>query len=371
MRYRRLGRTNVQVSALGLGAMRLPGFENNVAKYNEKKEQAAIEIAHHAFDMGVNYIDTAANYGKGNNEKLVGKILKGYRDKVYLATKNPEYWVKQTSDYRRFLDEQLERLEVDHIDFYFFHDVRKEWWTDIVLKYDLLNEAVKAKQEGLIKHIAISTHDKPETAREMIDTGIFDVIMLQYNLYNREHEETIKYARKKDIGVVIMGPVLAVPSKVIAGIAEKTPKSTPETALRFVLGNNSISCALSGMCSKEMVEQNVKIACEDKPLDEAEWKKINSALEEVWRMSDIKCTGCDYCTPCPAGINISYIMEQLVLHKVYGLTRTARYRLKGIGKAEGTGKHPSECKECGACEEKCPQRIEIIKQLKNVVEELL
>jgi predicted aldo/keto reductase-like oxidoreductase len=374
MKYRKLGKSGIEVSALGLGAMRLPGFDFKAEAYLEEKQDRAIKIAHRAFDLGVNYIDTAYNYSKGNNELIVGKILKGYREKVYLSTKSPVYWIKNKEDYRRFLDEQLKRLDVSYIDFYYFHCVDKNTWENIILKFDLLNEAEKAKQEGLIRHISISSHEGSEVVKTMLDTGIFETVLLQYNLLNREHEETIEYANQKDIGVVIMGPVaggsLSAPSKVIIEASNKKFSSTPEVALRFVLANKNVSCMLSGMKTLKMVEQNAKLANNDYPLEEKDWNDINMAMNETKKLSDLYCTKCNYCSPCPAGINISYIFEQMIYHKVYGLTRLAKHELGAIGKYDWAGKLPSKCTECGACEKKCPQKIEIRKQIKSVISEL-
>ncbi len=368
MQYREFGSTGIRISALGFGAMRLPEIEEN-GTYRVDEERALAVITR-AFELGVNYIDTAYGYCHGNSEIVVGKALKGWRDKVYLSTKIPTWLVKDRGDYRRFLEEQLRKLDVDYIDFYHFHALNQERWENYVLKYNLLDEAQKAKEEGLIKHISFSFHDRPEVLKQLVDVGIFSSLLCQYNLLDRVNEEAIAYAQKKGVGVVVMGPVaggrLAASSPVIQRLLEGRTVSTPELALRFVLANKNVSCALSGMNTIEMVEQNAAAASLDTPLTEEELERINKAMEENQRLADLYCTGCDYCMPCPNGVNIPLNFRLMNYHRVYGLTEYAREQYKKIGTVEELkGKRAEDCIECGICETKCPQKIEIRKQLRE------
>ncbi|HHV94713.1 MAG TPA: 4Fe-4S dicluster domain-containing protein [Firmicutes bacterium] len=368
MQYREFGSTGIRISALGFGAMRLPEIEEN-GTYRVDEERALAVITR-AFELGVNYIDTAYGYCHGNSEIVVGKALKGWRDKVYLSTKIPTWLVKDRGDYRRFLEEQLRKLDVDYIDFYHFHALNQERWENYVLKYNLLDEAQKAKEEGLIKHISFSFHDRPEVLKQLVDVGIFSSLLCQYNLLDRVNEEAIAYAQKKVVGVVVMGPVaggrLAASSPVIQRLLEGRTVSTPELALRFVLANKNVSCALSGMNTIEMVEQNAAAASLDTPLTEEELERINKAMEENQRLADLYCTGCDYCMPCPNGVNIPLNFRLMNYHRVYGLTEYAREQYKKIGTVEELkGKRAEDCIECGICETKCPQKIEIRKQLRE------
>lgn len=368
MQYREFGNTGIKISALGFGAMRLPEIEEN-GTYRIDEEQALAVITR-AFELGVNYIDTAYGYCHGNSEIVVGKALKGWRDKVYLSTKMPTWLVKDKGDYRRFLEEQLQKLDVDYIDFYHFHALSQERWENFVLKYDLFDEAQKAKEEGLIKHISFSFHDEPEVLKQLVDVGIFSSLLCQYNLLDRANEEAIAYAREKGLGVVIMGPVaggrLAASSKTIQQLLEGRSVSTPELALRFVLANENVSCALSGMNTIEMVEENAATASLDTLLSEAEVERIKEAMEENRRLADLYCTGCDYCMPCPQEVNIPLNFRLMNYHRVYGLTEYARAQYQKIGTTENLkGKKAEDCIECGICETKCPQNLEIRKQLKE------
>jgi predicted aldo/keto reductase-like oxidoreductase len=372
LQYRKYGNTGVMISALGFGTMRLPEVETN-GTWNVDEEKA-VKILHRAFDLGVNYVDSAYGYCHGNSEYAVGKALKGYRDKVYLSTKMPTWKAKKEGDYTRLLEEQLKKLDVDYIDFYHFHSLDKKSWENTVLKLNLLKEAEKAKSEGLIKHISFSFHDAPEVMKEIIDTGIFESVLCQYNLLDRSNEEAIAYAREKGLGVAIMGPVgggrLSVPSDVISKSLGGGFKGTPEVALRFVLGNQNVSCALSGMSTMEMVEENTKVASMEEPISKEDWSKVNTMLEETKRLADLYCTGCDYCMPCTKGIKISKVFSLMNYHKVYGLTEYAKNEFKNLGKNDSYGSSPADCIECGACEGRCPQKIKIREQLKQSVKEL-
>ncbi|HOJ11712.1 MAG TPA: aldo/keto reductase [Clostridiales bacterium] len=368
MQYRKFGNTGVMISALGFGSMRLPEIEKDGQRVVD--EENSIKIIHRAFELGVNYIDTAYGYCGGRSENVVGKALKGYRDRVYLSTKMPTWRAKQHGDYRRLLEEQLKKLDVDYIDFYHFHSLSKDSWENTVLKHNLVEEAQQAKDEGLIKHISFSFHDKPEVLMQLVDTGIFESVLCQYNLLDRSNEEAIAYAKSKGLGTVVMGPVgggrLASPSEIIARSVGGKAKSTPEVALRFVLANSNVNCALSGMSTIEMVEENVKVASIEEPLNNEDWDRINRTFEENRKLADLYCTGCEYCLPCPKGINIPRVFNIMNYYQVYGLKDYAFKEYEQVGKEENYGSSPADCIECGQCEKKCPQHIKIREQLKKV-----
>ncbi|HBN83494.1 MAG TPA: aldo/keto reductase [Clostridiales bacterium] len=370
MKYRKFGNTGVDVSALGFGCMRLPMLDTDHGEV--VNEELSIKIIRDAIDQGVNYIDTAYGYCGGKSEETVGKALKGgYREKVYVSTKMPTFNVKEKGDYRRFLEEQLRRLDVGAIDFYHFHALNNKLWEDVVLKFNLLDDAIKAKEEGLIKHISFSFHDHPDIMKKIIDSGAFESVLCQYNLLDRANEEAIEYANQKGLGVVIMGPVaggrLVAPSKVFKDMFGREAANTPELAFRFVLGNPNVSCALSGMSNEQMVQENINTASDSSPLSKLEMDKIAKALDEIKGLADLYCTGCEYCLPCPQNINIPKLFSIMNYHKVYGMTDYAEDLYKGIGKTDKAGARPVECIECGTCESKCPQNIEIREQLKEIV----
>ncbi len=371
MRYSQFGKTGVRISSLGFGAMRLPEYEKNGKWHID--EDRALEMIHRAFDLGVNYIDTAYGYCHGNSEYTVGRALEGYRHRVFLSTKMPTHMVRQAEDYRRLLEEQLEKLGQDYIDFYHFHGLSKKTYEQIVLKYDLLTEAQKARQEGLIKHISFSFHDKPEVMMELIDTGVFETVLCQYNLLDRSNEQALAYACRKGVGTVVMGPVgggrLACPSDLFIKNTGREVKSTPELAIRFVTSNPDVYCALSGMNTIEMVEENARTASLEEPLSEEEMQRLDAMLEETKKLADLYCTGCGYCMPCPQEIHIPQVLKTMIYHKVYGLTAYARQNFNKFG-SKNHGAHPSECIGCRKCIDKCPQDINIPERLKEVIKEL-
>ena len=367
MQYRDFGNTGIRVSILGFGAMRLPEVETR-GKYQVKEEES-IEMIQRAFELGVNYVDTAYVYNAGESELVVGKALKDWRDKIYLSTKMPTWEVKKRSDYRRLLEEQLKKLKVEYIDFYHFHDLNEDRFKNIVLKHNLLKEAQKAKDEGLIKHISFSFHDKPEVMKRIIDIGIFESVLCQYNLLDRSNEEAMAYAKRKGLGVAVMGPVgggRLVVSDILKEAMGHDVKSTPALALRFVFANKNVSLALSGMENKEMVEENAGVASLSEPLTSKQLQIIENFIENRKKKEEIPCTNCGYCQPCPNNVAIPEIFKLMNYYTVYGLREWACKQYQNIGSGDkDERKQADACVECGECEEKCPQKIKIVEKLKE------
>jgi len=254
MLYRQLGRTGYTVSQLGFGAMRLP-MTSKDANGRVIREQA-IPMIHRAFEAGVNYIDTAVGYCNQDSQRVVGDALKGWRDKVVVSTKNPNYG-EDEKEWWTNLENSLERLQIDAIDIYNHHGMRWDRYVNDV-EPRISKWMLKAKDQGLVKHICCSFHDTNEALIKIIDTGYVESITLQYNLLDRQLEEGIAYAHEKGLGVVVMGPVaggrLGVDNEVMAAMLPGI-KRVPELALRFVLANPHISMALSGMSTMEQVEE--------------------------------------------------------------------------------------------------------------------
>ena len=374
MEFKTFGKTGISMSTLGFGAMRLPMNEDGT----KVDYDAATPIMHRAFELGVNYIDTAPGYCAADSEVAVGKALKGWRDKVYLSSKNP---IENASgaDWTKRLEGSLKKLNTDYIDFYHMWGISLESFrTKIDVAKGPIEAAQKALDQGLIKHLSFSFHDKAENMREIIDSGYFSTVLLQYNLLDRSNEEMIAYAAEKGLGVVAMGPVgggrLGAPSEVVKGLIQREVASTAEMALRFVLANPHVHIALSGMENIAMVEENAKVASLSGTLTKEEQKTVDQMLEENKKLSDLYCTGCNYCLPCPQKVNIPKVFEIMNAHKVYGLTDWAKTEYASLDKPLdqrteqwyiNRGLNGSSCVECGICEPKCPQHIKIIQQLKE------
>ncbi len=368
MNYRDFGTTGIKISALGFGAMRLPTTEINGKTVFDHDE--SIRIIHKAIDLGVNYIDTAPYYCEKESEIIVGKALKGFRDRIYLSTKNP-IETPSGSDWRKRLESSLSKLDTSYIDFYHMWGIS---WDTFVNSIDLkdgpMEAALRAKDEGLIRHISFSFHDKSENLFKLIDTGMFETVLCQYNLMDRSNEEGMRYAKEKGLGVIVMGPVaggrLGAPSPAIASLLPGKVKSSPQLAMRFVLSNPMVDCALSGMGSMAMVTENAEIAGNGLSLSKIEIDTINVSMAENKKLEGLYCTGCNYCMPCPFGVNIPLNFQLMNYHRIYSLTDYARGEYKNIGTVAWLkGEKASACVGCGECETKCPQKIEIRKQLKE------
>ncbi|MGH4052919.1 MAG: aldo/keto reductase [Clostridium sp.] len=370
MKYRTYGNTNEKVSVLGFGCMRLPEVEIKGNWYID--EDKALPMLNKAYVNGINYFDSAPYYCHSNSEEAMGKALKNVRGNVKLTTKLPVDEVKSPSDLRRFLENSLKKMDTSCIDFYHFWGMNLTK-LGIAKTNDLFNEARKAKEEGLIKHLSFSFHDAPENMIKIIDAGagLFDSVLCQYNLLDRANEKSIAYARSKGLGVAAMGPVaggrLAAPTELYKKLTGKESIATYELALRFVLGNEDISIALSGMENMNMLEKNLAIANLDTYMTKSEWDKIGLAMEETKKFSELYCTGCNYCQPCPKNIVIPKIFNMYTYHNVYGLTGVAKKEFEEYKKNPEKGALPEACVDCGMCEEKCPQHLKIRNELKRVV----
>ncbi len=359
MIYKRLGRTGLEASRLGFGAMRLPSLPNGDPDPGE-----SIRIIHRAFELGVNYIDTAVMYCNHQSQAIVGQALKGWRDKVIVSTKN-HYRGHDEKAWRENLDDSLRLLDVDYIDVYNFHGINWDAWEKWVKGPNgILSWMQKAQNEGVIRHICCSFHDNAEGLSKIVATGAFSVITLQYNLLDRSLEPVLQECTDHDMGVVVMGPVgggrLGVDSERIAGMVEGA-SSTAEVALRFVLANPNVTLALSGMGTLEQVEENCAITSREEPLSSREKEQIAVTLGEMKGLADLYCTGCNYCMPCESGVDIPRNFLAVNYDRVYGLKELAQNMYNNtVGKA-------SYCIACGKCEQKCPQSIPIRAQLLETV----
>lgn len=361
MKNRQLGKTGKMVSPLGFGAMRLPG--------DRKESERLLDFA---FEQGINYFDTAPDYMSGVSEEILGSVFKHRREQVFLASKNP---VKDASakTWRKELEKSLKKMQTDYLDFYYMWSIDLEIYEKkIVLPEGPLTAAMKAKEEGLIRHICFSVHDIRENVKQILDAGVFEVMLCQYNLLDRELESMLAYAKKIGVGTAVMGPVgggrLGAPSYVLQNLLDRPFASSAETALRFVFANQDVDLVLSGMGNEQMVRENIATASLNQPLTEGEQERIKLILEEKQRLAYLYCTGCAYCLPCPAEVNIPEIFTYFNHSAVYGLLDFAKNEYQRLGTAGHwiKGNSAEVCLECGHCESKCPQKIPIISRLKEI-----
>lgn len=383
MQYRKMGSLDWEVSALGFGCMRLPSrrFSLMGADLEESKR-----IIRYGIDRGINYIDTAWPYHLGESEKIIGETLKdGYREKVKLVTKLPLWVVRKTEDYDRFLKSQIEKLQTDYLDIYLLHSLNAGSF-EKVKNLKLIEKMEEAKKQGRIRHIGFSFHDTYPVFKEIVDHYDWDMVQIQYNYMDtclQATTEGLEYAHGKGMAVVVMEPIrggtLANPPAEALEIINSAPvKRTPvDWALQFLWNRPEVATVLSGMGDMRMVEENC---------DSADRSGINSLSHEeekvIARLAEIyqekilvPCTGCEYCLPCPTGVNIPQnfaILNNLSLDQSFRNQFQARRRYRKLAgsKSELNGENSNGnalmCINCGECIEKCPQEINIPVELEKV-----
>jgi uncharacterized protein len=378
MQFRSFGKLDFKISTLGFGCMRLP-LQNTDGEPDMTKidEAQSINMIRHAIDGGVNYIDTAYPYHGGQSEILVGKALKdGYREKVKLTTKMPIWMIKSIEDCDKYLDEQLQKLQVDYIDFYLLHAMNKQRW-NTVKELGIIDFIDKAIKEGKIKHLGFSFHEEIDFFKEMIDSYDWALCQVQFNyMEDRRWEEEIKYAASKNIAVVVMEPLLGgklaanQPDDIKAEFNKiEADRTAAEWALRWVLNHPEVTLLLSGMSDMAQVEENLRIM--DKAvvnnLTPQELKAIDKVRDIYQAKTKVKCTGCNYCVPCPQNVPIPNVFSLYNESSVYNLREQSKGFYKRVMKLEN---NVITCTECGACETKCPQKLPIIQHLKEAHEHL-
>jgi hypothetical protein len=374
MRYHDFGKTGFQISAIGFGSMRLP-IPDPAGAPGEVDLEPAVDLLCHAFAKGVNYVDTAYMYCHHLSEVAVGRALKrdNWREKVRLATKLPLWNVKQADDFWRILEEQLQKLDTGCIDFYHLHGIGGGDLDGAIREFKIFESAAKARDRGLIRNLSFSFHDKPEEMKKLVDTGEFVSVLCQYNLLDTANAGAISYAASKGLGTIAMGPVGGGRLAFAEGVFEDAlggSMTTPELALRFVLSHPDLDCALSGMGSEAMVNDNIRVAESSAPLSVAEIGALEQIRDKCRKLSELYCTGCGYCRPdCPCEVNIPVALESLIYYKVYQFKQHAFARYKEIGTSSWvSGKNAGHCIDCGKCESKCPQKLPIRRYLREARE---
>jgi len=366
-----MGDLDVEVSALGFGAMRLPIVDNDSSKIDQEE---AIKMIRHGIDNGINYVDTAWPYHGGESEKVVGKALKnGYREQVYLATKLPIWECKEKEDLDRIFNKQLEKLDVESVDFYLLHALDEGHW-QTVKDLDIIEWAEKKKEEGKIKYLGFSFHDSHQLFNTILDSHDWDFCQIQYNYLDTEYQAGqagLQKAYAKGIGVVIMEPIrggwLAQdPPQSAKKIFDSVgPDRTPvEWALHWIWSQKEPGVVLSGMSNMQQLKENLETASESEVglLKDSEFEMLGKAAEEM--RGPVTCTRCEYCLPCPEGVNIP---ENFFKYNQAKTLDKGEEMAEAYFKLDETAR-ASNCVECGKCEPQCPQNLEIIDLLKEVDE---
>lgn len=362
MQYVNYGMTDLVVSRFGLGCMRFP-----------KDQKEAIEMVRYALDHEVNYLDTAYIYN--NSETTLGKALKdGYRKKAIIVTKNPVWDIKKHDDFEKYLDEELKRLETDHIDVYLLHSLGDENFKK-VLEYDGFTFLDKMIEKGKILHSGFSFHGTNELFRKVVDSYPFEMAQIQLNILDEFQQaglDGLKYAYAKKMATVIMEPLRGghivnnYPPEVDYLLKNHKEKRTMvEWAFRWLYNMKEATVIISGTNNISQLKQNIAIfqEAESDVMSDEDIALIHAIRAEFEKKNVINCTNCRYCMPCPYGVEIPEIFKlynSASVMKDHFIDRLV-YRDTIMHGGNGADK----CVECGICKTHCPQSIDIPEELKK------
>ena len=371
MEKRKLNKLGIETSLLGFGCMRFP----TTAEGKIDREQAE-KMLDKAYEMGVNYYDTAYPYHDGESELFVGSAMKKYdRSSFYLATKLPLWKIEKLEDVEETFNEQLQKLQTDYVDFYLMHAVSKDRW-DKMVAMGVVEKLEQLKEEGKIRYLGFSFHDEYEVFEEVLRYRDWDFCQIQLNYMDTEIQAGMKgYAltEELDIPLVIMEPIkggslAAFAEDITAKFRGLDPDaSTASFALRWIGTLPNVKVVLSGMSNMEQVEDNLKTFGEFKPLSDEEQKTIKEIVDLINSRVQNGCTGCAYCMPCPAGVDIPGCFKAWNTYHMYQNYNVVKWSWE---KAIGEAKQAKNCIKCGKCEKVCPQKIQIRENLERVQADL-
>jgi predicted aldo/keto reductase-like oxidoreductase len=372
MQYRPYGKTGYSVSALGMGCMRLPRIvRGDKAEVDKEK---AIELIRYAVARGITYFDTAYGYHGGTSEAVLGEALdNGARQRVKIATKQPLRAMETQDAIRRNLEKTLVKLRTSHIDLYLIHNIQINDW-ETIKRRKIIEEFEGFKAEGLIRGIGFSYHGSFPGFDEVLSYYSWDMCQIQQNFLDTENEATvegIRRAGKKGCALVIMEPLrggsLATPPPAVQAIYDEYPvkRAAVEWAFRYLADFPEISAILSGVTTLEQLREDVEIFSRPDMvpgcLKEDEGDILRRARSQYLSVVSIPCTGCEYCLPCPNGVHIPRIFGLYNDGNMFGNFAQPQ---RGYFLAARMDSDATRCAACGACEEKCPQHIDIIEKLK-------
>ncbi|MGN0641840.1 MAG: aldo/keto reductase [Huintestinicola sp.] len=371
MEYRKLDRQGIETSLLGYGCMRFP--TDSSGRINEAEAEKLLDKA---ISGGVNYIDTAYPYHNGESEPFTGRVLDKYpRDSYYLATKLPCWEVNSLDDAKRLFAQQLERLHKDYVDFYLLHALSINSWRRM-LDLGVVSYCEKLKAEGKIRFFGFSFHDTFDAFEEILTYRDWDFCQIQLNYMDTDYQAGLKgceLAEKLNVPVIVMEPVKGgslanLPDSITERFRELRPDaSTASWALRWVGSLKNVKVILSGMSDMSQVEDNLKTFGEFVPLNAEEQQTVSDTAAALRRRVRNGCTGCNYCMPCPAGVNIPYNFS---IWNTYGIYENKGHTIWQWSHDIDEKQKALNCISCGKCEKACPQHISVRENLKALQEEL-
>lgn len=373
MKYRSDKNGN-QVSQLGYGCMRFSRKGNGIDY--DKAEQEIMR----AIELGVNYFDTAYIYP--GSEECLGCVLEqnNCRDKVYIATKLPQYLARNATYFDRTFQDELTRLRTDHVDYYLMHMFTDYLEWERLQSFGIEEWIAKHKADGSIRNIGFSFHGNTDAFLPILEAYDWDFCQIQYNYMDERSQAGrigLQAAAKAGIPVVIMEPLRGGKLVNLPDSAQKlleesgTGYSAAELGLRWLWDQPEVMCVLSGMNSIEMVEENARIAASSEvgQFSEADFALVEEIKNIITAKERVGCTGCSYCMPCPSGVDIpgNFHYYNLMYVDAKHSARVEFARNVGLRKFPGFA---SLCTECGACEKRCPQHLPIRALLKEAEKEL-
>ena len=363
---------NLQLSALGMGAMRLPVVNGNDGEIDES---AALEMVDYAMAQGINYYDTAWGYHNGQSEIVMGKALGRHpREAFYLASKFPGYDLANMPKVREIFEKQLEKCQVEYFDFYLFHNVC-EMNIDAYLdpKFGIYDYLMEQKRNGRIRHLGFSAHGSCAVMKRFLDAYGKDMEFCQIQLNwldwrFQDAKAKVELLEAHGIPVWVMEPLRGGRlAKLNAGETEKLEalrpdESTPAWAFRFLQSIPSVTMVLSGMSDMHQLKENIHTFDSDRPLNEVEWDTLMSVADGMLSKKILPCTACHYCVShCPQGLDIPALLELYNEHRFTGGGFLAPMALMAVPE----DKRPSACLHCRSCEQVCPQQIKISEAMED------
>ena len=379
MLYNKLGKTNLEVSRLGFGTMRLPTTGSN----DEIIESEAIEMLTYGIENGINIIDTAYPYhsktldGSGESETFVGEFLKenNYREDILLSTKSPSWAIEKKEDFDFYLDEQLKKLQTDYIDIYLLHSLTVPDW-EKVKGLDVLDFLDDCLTTGKVKHVGFSSHIEVDYLIEIIDEyPKWEVVMTQMNYLDEYYQSGVMgldYLKETNIGSMIMEPLRGgrliqnIPKEVQTLWDSADVKRTPvEWALQYLWNRDDVDCVLSGMTSLNQVKENIEIANKIDEISENDQELIREVARTYRTFLGNNCTRCGYCMPCPHGVDIiNCLTEYNIAHMLNDPKASAMQYFSLID----DDSRADSCVQCMECIPFCTQMLDIPEELVKVHE---
>lgn len=367
---RKIDKLGIETSLLGFGCMRFPTIDGKI------DEERSEKLLDEAYARGVNYFDTAYPYHGRESEPFVGRVLDKYpRDSYYLATKLPCWDVKTLDDAKRLFDFQLERLHKDYVDFYLLHALGRDRWRSMV-ELGVVDYCEELKCQGKIKYLGFSFHDSYEVFEEIATYKDWDFCQIQLNYMDTDEQAGLKgyeLTEKLGIPLVIMEPVKGgslanLPDEITKQFRELAPEaSTASWALRWVASLPNVKVVLSGMSDEAQVSDNLNTFTAFKSLSDEEQTVVKNVSDMLRSRVNNGCTGCNYCMPCPAGVNIPYNFKIWNTFGIYANEGSSKWQWSNdIEEKEKA----FNCIKCGKCEKSCPQKLPIRQHLEQLQQEL-